>query len=597
MTRLPCCKLQLLDKIQLLDTCWLLAAIILVASFGQQAIAQKPVEEKYEVHPDSLPQQGVPQGEVKGPFEWSSKIFPGTIRNYWIYVPAQYNSNKPACQLIVQDGLGRAKGWKLPTVMDNLIHKKQMPVTVGIFISPGVVPAAHKDAVARYNRSFEYDALGDRYARFLLEEILPEVGKKYNLSSDPNDRALAGSSSGAICAFTAAWERPDAFRRVLSTVGTYVGLRGGNEYPTLIRKTENKPLRIFLQDGSNDLNIFGGSWWNANLSMLSALEYSGYDVHHVWGKGGHNAKQSTAIMPDALKWLWRDYPQPIKPGTPPKRRTNLIIPGEDWKLVSQGHQFTEGPAVNSKGEVFFTDIPNGKIHKVNLDGNVSVFVEDSPGVNGLMFGPDGKLYACQNGRKKIVRYDEAGNEETILSNAPSNDLVMLHNGTGYYTDPTNKKVFQFTATGESKLVDEGIEFPNGIITSPDQTLLLVSDTRGRFTYSFQIQKDGTLAYKQAYGHVHLTDEKRDSGADGATVDTEGRTYLTTRLGLQVFDQPGRCHLIISKPQNAWLSNVVFGGSNLDTLYVTCGDKVYSRKINAKGVVPSRAPINPPKPRL
>ncbi len=577
--------------------CWLLLAGVFLLSLEQPAVAQKNGEEKYDIHPDSLSQQGVPKGEVKGPFKWSSKIFPGTIRNYWVYVPAQYDSRKPACQLIVQDGLGRARGWKLPTVMDNLIHKKQMPVTVGIFISPGVVPAVHENAEARYNRSFEYDALGDRYARFLLEEILPEVGKSYNLSSNPNDRAIAGSSSGAICAFTAAWERPDAFRRVLSTVGTYVGLRGGNEYPTLIRKTENKPLRIFLQDGSNDLNIFGGSWWNANLSMLSALEFSGYDVHHVWGKGGHNSKHSTAIMPDALKWLWRDYPKPIEPGTPPQRRTSLIIPGEGWKLVSQGHKFTEGPAVNSKGELFFSDIPNGKIHKVDLNGNVSVFVEDSPGVNGLMFGPDGKLYACQNGKKRIVRYDEAGNEETVLSNAPSNDLVLLHNGTGYYTDPTNHKVFQFTIAGERKLVDEGIEFPNGIITSLDQTLLLVSDTRGRFTYSYQIQKNGDLAYKQAYGHVHVSDEQRASNADGATVDTEGRTYLTTQLGLQVFDQPGRCHFIFSKPQDAWLSNVVFGGPNLDILYVTCGDKVYSRKINAKGVIPSRAPIKPPKPRL
>ncbi len=587
-------KLQLVNSVGY--SC-VLAGVVCVLAAGQVAFAQKKIEEKYEIHPDSLPQQGVPKGEVKGPFEWKSKIYPGTVRNYWLYIPAQYDPGKPACQMIVQDGWGRARGWKLPTVMDNLIHKKQMPVTIGIFISPGVVPAPNENAVARYNRSFEYDALGDRYARFLLEEILPAVGKEYNLSSDPNDRAIAGSSSGAICAFTAAWERPDAFRRVFSSVGTFVGLRGGNEYPVLIRKTENKPLRIFLQDGSNDLNIYAGSWWNANLSMLSALEYAGYDVNHVWGKGGHNAKQSTAIMPDALRWLWRDYPEPIKPGVPPKRRTDIIIPGEGWKLVSQGHRFTEGPAVNSKGEVFFTDIPNGKIYRIDLNGNVSVFVENSPGVNGLMFGPDGMLYACQNGRSKIVRYDETGKEETVVSDASSNDLVILHDGTGYYTDPKNKKIFRFTANGKKKLVDQGIEFPNGIITSPDQTLLLVSDTRGRFTYSFQIQKNGDLAYKQAYGHVHLTDDKRDSGADGATVDTEGRTYLATRMGLQVFDQLGRCHLILSKPQDAWLSNVVFGGPNLDTLYVTCGDKVYSRKVNAKGVVPSRAPIKPPRPHL
>ena len=228
---------------------------------------------------------------------------------------------------------------------------------------------------------------------------------------------------------------------------------------------------------------------------------------------------------------------------------------------------------------------------------MTVFAENSPGVNGLMFGPDGKLYACQNGKQKIVRYDSEGNEETFIENAPSNDIVILHNGSGYFTDPKNKKVWHFTADGKKNLVDSGIEFPNGVITSTDQTLLLVSDTRGRFTYSYQIQPDGSLAYKQAYGHVHVPDDKRDSGADGATVDTEGRTYLTTRMGLQVFDQPGRCHIILSKPQDAWLSNVVFGGPNLDTLYVTCGDKVYRRKISATGVVPSRAVVKPPKPRL
>ena len=226
-------------------------------------------EEEYKVDPDSLPQEGVPQGQIKGPFTWKSKIFPGTVREYWIYVPAQYDKEKPACVMVVQDGLGRANGWKMPTVFDNLIHKGQMPVTVGIFITPGVVPAPRKGAEDRFNRSFEYDSLGDRYARFLIEEILPEVRKSYNLSDDPNDRAIAGASSGAICAFNVAWERPDQFRRVFSTIGTYTGLRGANEFPVLVRKVEPKPIRVFLQDGSNDLDLFGGSWWVANQDMLA----------------------------------------------------------------------------------------------------------------------------------------------------------------------------------------------------------------------------------------------------------------------------------------------------------------------------------------
>jgi gluconolactonase len=550
-----------------------------------------------EPHPDTKSQPGVPQGEIKGPFTWKSQVFPGTEREYWLYVPKQYDPAKPACVLVLQDGLNRAKGWNVPVSLDNLIHKGEVPVQIGIFINPGVVPAPNEKAQPRFNRSFEYDALGDRYARFLLEEILPEVSKDYNLSTDPNDRAIGGASSGAICAFNVAWERPDQFRRVISTIGTYVDLRGGGEFPTLVRKHEPKPIRVFLQDGSNDLNLYAGSWWLANQSMLSALEFAGYDVNHAWGEGGHDGKQGSAIMPDVLKWLWRDYPQPIQAGTPPQLRIDLLIPGEDWQVVSEGHKFTEGPAVNARGEVFFTDIPNNRIHKIGLDGKVTLFAENTNGANGLMFGPDGKLYACANGAKQIVRYDAEGKAETFIEDAPCNDLVILADGSGYFTDPGNKKVWRFTADGKKSLADEGIEQPNGIIVSPDQTLLTVADTRGRFTYSFQIQPDGSLAYKQPYGYLHVPDETHQSGADGMAVDTEGRLYVTTRVGLQVLDQPGRVHLIVRKPGPGWLSNAVFGGPELDTLYVTCGEKVYRRKVKAKGVNPWQPPVPPPKPQL
>ncbi len=550
-----------------------------------------------EPHPDTLPQPGVPQGKIEGPFTWKSDIFPGTVRDYWLYIPAQYDAAKPACVFVVQDGLGRAKNWNLPTSLDNLIHKKQIPVQIGIFINPGVVPAPHENAQPRFNRSYEYDALGDRYARFLLEEMLPEVSKSYNLSDDPNDRAIGGASSGAICAFNVAWERPDQFRRVLSTIGTFVDLRGGGDFPTLIRKFEPKPIRVFLQDGSNDLDLYAGSWFHANLSMLSALDFAGYDVGHAWGEGGHDSKQSAAIMPDILKWLWRDYPQPIQPGAAPKRRMDILIPGENWQLVSEGHRFTEGPAVNAQGEVFFSDVPAGRIHKIALDGTVSLFVENSPGINGLMFGPDGKLYGCQAGNQQIVRYDDQGREEVVLTGTTSNDLVVLADGTGYYTDPKNKTVWRFTAEGERTAADVGIQQPNGIIASPDQTLITVSDTAGRFTYSFQRQADGSLAHKQTYGHLHLDDAAQRSGADGMAVDTQGRLFVTTNTGLQVLDQPGRVHLILNKPQDAWLSNVVFGGPDRNTLYVTCGDKVYRRRVNAQGVNPWQPPLAPPKPHL
>src|SRR4051794_34096552 len=254
--------------------------------------------------PDAPPSAPVPQGEVmKYSFD-GSKIFPGTVRDYWVYVPRQYDPAKPACLYVNQDGIQ----FNAPAVFDQLIHKKEMPVVIGVFVTPGRVKAPSARALDRFNRSYEYDGLGDHYARFLLEELLPEVEKKtaadgrpIRLSKDGNDRCIAGSSSGAICAFTAAWERPDAFRRVFSAVGTYVGLRGGNAYQTLIRKFEPKPIRVFLQDGSDDQNIYAGDWWMANQEMERALTFAGYEVYHAWGLGGHNNTAATQIFPDAMR--------------------------------------------------------------------------------------------------------------------------------------------------------------------------------------------------------------------------------------------------------------------------------------------------------
>ena len=566
------------------------ATTLLLLCVATQVIAQ----EQYDEHPDSKRKAGVPEGSIEGPFNFNhSEIYPGTERQYWLYVPKQYDASKPACSIFVQDGLNRAKGWKLPIVMDNLIYAKEMPVTIGVFITPGVVPALHSAAQARYNRSFEYDGMGDAYARFLIDEIIPEVKKKYNLSDDPNDRALAGASSGGICAFTAAWERPDAFRRVLSTIGTYVNLRGGHLYPSLVRKTEPKPLRIFLQDGNSDLDIYAGSWWVANQDMLSALQFSGYDVKHVWGEGGHSGKHAAAIMPDAMRWLWRDYPEPIKNVGGKKRRTDLLIDGEDWELVSEGHQFTEGPAVDANGNVYFADVPKEEIFKIDADGKVTKATANSNRAGGLCFGPEGYLYATS--RNGILRFDESASYETIFE-GPGNDLVVTENG-GYYTDPWNKKVWFVDQSLQRTVVDEGIEFANGVVTSADQTLLHVADTKGRFTYCFQIQSDGTLKHKQRYGYLHTPDDSGASGADGMTVDTQGRLYVATHMGLQVLDQLGRVHFIFPTPHTARMTNVVFGGEKRDTLYVTVTDKVFRRKINATGVTPNEGAVKPPKPGL
>ncbi len=415
-------------------TCWLVCVAALMLRGPTAASAQDQTE--YPLTADSTRQADVPQGKLEGPFALASSVFPGTQRKYWLYVPAQYDPQKPACSLIVQDGLGRAQDWHLPEVIDNLIHKKEIPVMIGIFVDPGEVPALNPEARPRFNRSFEYDSLGDRYARFLIEELLPEVSKTYTLSPDPNDRALAGASSGGICAFNAAWERPDAFRRVISTIGTFVGLRGGNQFSMLVRKTEPKPLRIFLQDGKNDLNIYGGDWWMANQDMLSALKYAGYDVEHVWGDGGHNGKHGAAIMPDAMRWLWKGYPEPVKvaPNPVEPRRLEVLLPGAGWELVSSGHELVEAPACNAAGEVFFCDSRAGRIYRNGLDGKTRVFAEQTGRVTGMSFGPDGKLYACQSGRRRIVRYNDAGQEEIVYADTTCQDIITVPKGF-YYSDP------------------------------------------------------------------------------------------------------------------------------------------------------------------
>ena len=267
-----------------------------------------PQDDQYVLGPDSQVKPGVPQGKVTT-HQWTeSKIYPGTVRDYAVYVPAQYDKAKPAAVMVFQDGMGMygEKGqFRAATVFDNLIAAGEMPVTIGIFINPGMFPAAKPGEKGRSNRSFEYDSLGDLYSRFLLEEILPEVGKSYNLTTDPEMRAICGNSSGGICAFTVAWEHPEAFRKVVSHIGSFTNIRGGDVYPAMIRKAEKKPIRVFLQDGRNDLDNQFGNWPLANQDMAASLKFMGYDYKFVLGEGTHNGKHGASMLPDTLRWLWR----------------------------------------------------------------------------------------------------------------------------------------------------------------------------------------------------------------------------------------------------------------------------------------------------
>jgi enterochelin esterase family protein len=299
---------------------------------GVKPAMRRPGE--YALTADSLPQDGIPKGRLEGPFEFHSKIIAGTVRRYWIWVPAQYNPKKPANVLVFQDGQRATNpngSLRVPQAMENAIGQGVMPVTIGVFITPGNLSETYPNDLDMKNpdhRKEEYDALSDNYARFLIDEMLPEVGKKYNLTQDPEKRVIGGTSSGAICAFTVAWQRPDYFRRVISMIGSYTSIGyspatatepmvpGGDLYPTLIRRNPIKPIRIYLQDGEHDLSNEYGNWFLANQQMLSAFEYANdkadkagtlgarYEVRHFWGDGAHSDANGGALLPDIFRWIW-----------------------------------------------------------------------------------------------------------------------------------------------------------------------------------------------------------------------------------------------------------------------------------------------------
>ncbi|HVY69637.1 MAG TPA: alpha/beta hydrolase-fold protein [Verrucomicrobiae bacterium] len=297
---------------------WIIALLALAAPAVH---AQRPANEKipdvrYPLGPDSKPKEGVPRGTVTDYVWKESKVFPGTIRHYSIYVPAQYDETKPAALMVFQDGHTYLKpdgDFRAPVVMDNLIAAKEMPVTIGVFIDPGYkrteLPPKRDWRPEPENRSFEYDSLGAAYSEFLLNEILPEVRKLYKITDAPEGHAICGISSGGICAFTVAWERPDQFRKVVSHVGSFTNLRGGNKYPDIVRAADVKPIRVFLQDGAQDLRDrrLDRNWIIGNWKLVIALEEKNYDYKYVFGEGGHNGNHGGAILPDTLRWLWRDY--------------------------------------------------------------------------------------------------------------------------------------------------------------------------------------------------------------------------------------------------------------------------------------------------
>jgi len=299
-------------------------AALLVSSVFAQAPAGPNTDAYYHLGPDSLPQDGVPKGDIKGPFTLPSEAYPGTQHTYWVYVPKQYDPKVPAALMIYNDGqayMNPEGDVRAFNVMDNLIYRREIPVMIGVFINPGRRPDQPEPNAKEWgdrttNRPQEYNALDDKYARVICDELMPVLYKEYNISKDPDLHGIGGASSGAIAAFTVAWHRPAQFHKVLSIVGSFTNIRGGHEYADIVRKTDKKPIRIFMQDGRNDNRgqRRDGSydqtwdWFYQNVRLMKALTDKGYEVNYSWGIGKHGQKQGGMMVPEMMRWLWRDMP-------------------------------------------------------------------------------------------------------------------------------------------------------------------------------------------------------------------------------------------------------------------------------------------------
>ena len=563
-------------------------------------------------------QDNVPKGTVTKYVLEPGKVYPGTPHNYQIYVPAQYDASKPTPFMIYLDGSGATgNSQRVPEVFDSLIAKGEIPTLIGIFVDPGVLPALSPQAQSRYARTYEYDSIGPKYSQFLEQELLPEVAKKYNLSKNPDDHAIEGVSTGAVGAFVAAWNRPDLFHRVLSFIGTYVDMKGADSLPAMIRRTEPKPIRIFMQDGANDHlapgqpygTFYGGSWPINNQVMYEAFEFAGYDAKLTIGTGAHDMKQGAAIMPEALKWLWRDYPKPILAGQPAAMGEKgwdargqvygVIQPAKPWEQIEGTYESIASPAGDREGNVYFADPRGNRIFQSNPAGKVTLFKENSNGATALRFGADGRLYAAQPEQKRIVSYGPGGEEKIVATGVVANDLALTQNNDIYFVS-TAAKSLGLVRAGSQKAVLfglSGMTSPAVLTLSADQAFVEVGDSESKFSWSFQISQEGGPINGEPFFRVDMPELTPSSQIAGATVDSIGQVYFATALGIQFCEQNGRCAGILAKPElHGALSGIAFGGPNLDWLYAAEGNKLYRRQVKSRGVA-AWAPVTPPKPPL
>ncbi|HLK55621.1 MAG TPA: RICIN domain-containing protein [Chthonomonadaceae bacterium] len=576
------------------------------------------------IAPDIKPEAILP-GQIKSaPFAHSA-IFPGTVRQVTVFIPAQYDGSRPACVYVRTDGYNPIE----KSLLERLIATKEMPVTIGIFVTPGDLPPLIRNTLGRRNRDLEYDGMGDKNARFLLEEIFPFVTREFGLklSDSGNDRCIAGGSSGGIAAFNAAWEWPDAFSRVYANSGSFVAFRGGHEFPTLVRKTEAKPIRAYLTTGTNDMENAAGDWFLLDQEMDKALRFSGYDYFFRIINGGHVAGYYDYYQ-EAMSYLWKGWPQPVRAGPSAPRVRDVLLPDQSWQPVdwqsrngqaepsgtkpsstrmgTAAHDL-RGAACNANGEVFFIDAAANKVYRMDLDGHVREFLADAGQANSLNFGAQGELYAVSSATGKIMRYEASGRGSLVADGiygqyvlaTPGGGLFVTSNRTGEKSgrgaslkrvrgsasDQEDSAIGEvwFVKNGKKTRVASGLKCATGLAYRPDQWLLAVAEGHSRWAMSYQINPDGTLTQGERFFWLHVADGEDDAGTEAVCYAREGQILLATRMGIQICADDGPTQVILPMPDRSRVMSVCLGGRERDTLYAFCGDKIWMRRVKIHGI--------------
>ena len=534
------------------------------------AIAQQAYNVRAPFDPATVKMEESLRGEVLKFTLNDSHIYSGTEREIMVYVPQQYTGDVPACLLVCMDGIL----YDATTVMDNLIASGEMPVTIGVFVTPGVV-YDEEGEVVRYNRCKEFDSTDDLFVQFLEQEVLAKVegmrtlsGKTIMLSNDANDRAITGASSGGIAAFTAAWNRPDLFSRVYTTVGTFVAMRGGHEYPAIVRKTEPKPLRIYMQDGWYDVwNPIFGEWFEYNLLMESAFNFAGYEVFHHWNRGNHSIKYGTLAFPDAMRWLWKGYPAKVQKGWSNNGMLKeILIEEEDWQeLVLPVELGSKDIFATADSSVVFA--LRSHIYKVSVDGKCEQVGQLKSGeklMGDKLTARGSTLY------KNSVKVADGLSGLQAVQELEGDKFLALCNDQAKHQD--NVWVI---STGKRT-----------VAIAPDYRFCVTAEQNTHHLISTIIGQQGEMKYSEPFYYLHDLSNGVSQATGNMAFDTNGNLYVATPMGVQVADHNGRVRAILSLPAGR-VHSLAFSGHYL---YVQCGDRLFVRKMKAEGHLPTNGNV-------